>query len=132
MKRRKPAWGCGGGFDEQERIAYPIVFCFIILEKLVGLLDKIPDKDEKKMKMINPKAGHGPAGLWIMIPAIVGLILGWPVLVPELWLRDFLQIKLTDEQMFVEICIFGTLGFIVQCWLGYKIFIFLKAWWLSL
>jgi hypothetical protein len=67
--------------------------------------------------MINSRSGHGyGTGLWLIPVAFICLIIGWPVMIPYLWLLNFVDfgLKLTDNELGLVLITLGLIGFYVQ------------------
>jgi len=87
------------------------------------------------MKMHNPRAGHAPAfGIEILYFAI-GLVAGWPIAIPALFLMGFLseQFDLRLSGPFASAILY--ISIIIGIYVHFKIWTILwsafKAWWMK-
>lgn len=80
-------------------------------------------------RMINPRAGHGPAFGIEILYAMAAMIIGWPVAIPAMYVELFLSEHFNIK---IPVAIFW-IGCAVGAYVHYKMWAFLigalRAWW---
>lgn len=85
------------------------------------------------MRMINPRAGHGAAFGMGIFYLLGGIIIGWPIAVPVIYVLGFLSEKFNFRMNTLPVDVIVGISIIAGTYIHYKLWVLLigalGAWW---